>query len=180
MSNTSRFASLGTSGQVSGDALASAVAAMSGDELKAMLSEEQKAALAPAPEAPPAASGADDAKPKKKGKPENCNEDEDEDEGAPMAADRSTIVFASEHCKGRERLAADCIASFAKASGDEIVAFLAKQPMPDADASGEGNQELADIIRHNSANLGAGGDAVAPEANHGWDDVHKEVREMRG
>jgi hypothetical protein len=177
--STSRFAPLTKGAQVSAEALASAIAGMSADDLKASLTAEQLAALAPAPA--PAASEEDAGdKPKKAGKgkkdkmeAEDGEYDDEEDE--PMAQDRAAIVYASEHSQGRERFAADCLASFPTATGAQIVAFLAKQGKPEANAQApEGTAELAAAIRHNNANLGAGGGAE-PQADASaiWDKAIK-------
>lgn len=174
---TSRFASLAKGAQVSAEALASAIAAMSADDLKAQLSAEQLAALAPAPT--PAASEEDTGdKPKKmkgkKGDP-NCSDDEDEDDDEPMAQDRAAVVFASEHSQGRERFAADCLAAFPTATAKQITAFLATQNKREAkNEAPEGAAELAALIKHNNANLGEGG-APAPQADASalWDKAIK-------
>lgn len=160
---------------VSADALASAIAGMAPADLLAAMTDEQKAAL---PTPTPAASEDAGDKPKKmKGKKDKMESEdaEYEDEDEPMAQDRAAVVFASEHSQGRERLAAECLASFPGATASQITSFLAKQPKaePKAEAP-EGTAELASAIRHNNANLGEGGN-TAPQADASaiWDKAIK-------
>ena len=178
--STSRFAPLTKGAQVSAEALASAIAGMSADDLKASLTADQLAALAstPAPAASEEDAGDKPKKMKGKGKKDKMESEDaeyDDEEDEPMAQDRAAIVYASEHSQGRERLAADCLASFPTATGAQIVAFLAKQGKPEANAQApEGTAELAAAIRHNNANLGAGGGAE-PQADASaiWDKAIK-------
>lgn len=185
---TARFASLAKGAKVSADALASAIAEMSADDLKGALSAEQLAALAPAPTPAPAASEDAGDKPKKmKGKDKtsdpNCSDDEDEDDGEPMAkgaADTAPLATAAE-------IGNAFMAVFPSANASQILACIsitdrAKAAAPAASSEpDEGTAELAALIKHNASNLDSGAGSEGPKAkNHGWDDIHAEVRQLRG
>lgn len=181
---TSRFASLAKGAQVSAEALASAIAAMSADDLKGALSAEQLAALAPAPT--PAASEDAGDKPKKmkgKGKKDKMESEDaeydDEDEMEASAADTAPLATAAE-------IGNAFMAVFPSASASQILACIsitdrAKAAAPAvASEPDEGTAELAALIKHNATNLDAGGGEAPKAKNHGWDDIHAEVRQLRG
>lgn len=182
MSNTPANAGPDQRAMVSDALLQKALAGRSAEEITALLGTTAVSAIVAAqtPPAAPAASEEDAGdKPKKmKGKKDKMEAEDgeyDDEEDEPMAQDRAAIVYASEHSQGRERLAADCLASFPTATGAQIAAFLAKQGKPEANAQApEGTAELAAAIRHNNANLGAGGGAE-PQADASaiWDKAIK-------
>ncbi|WP_066112354.1 MULTISPECIES: hypothetical protein [unclassified Blastomonas] len=182
--STSRFAPLAKVGQVSADAIASAIASMSADDLKGALSAEQLAALAPAPT--PAASEDAGDKPKKmkgKGKKDKMESEDaeydDEDEMEASAADTAPLATAAE-------IGNAFMAVFPSASASQILACIsitdrAKAAAPAvASEPDEGTAELAALIKHNATNLDAGGGEAPKAKNHGWDDIHAEVRQLRG
>lgn len=184
--STSRFAPLTKGAQVSAEALASAIAGMSADDLKASLTAEQLAALAPAPA--PAASEEDAGdKPKKmkgKGKKDKMESEDaeydDEDEMEASAADTAPLATAAE-------IGNAFMAVFPSASASQILACIsitdrAKAAAPAvASEPDEGTAELAALIKHNATNLDSGAGSEGPKAkNHGWDDIHAEVRQLRG
>lgn len=172
MSNAANGLRLSARQQASGlsaEVLAIAIAGMAPSDLVANMTDEQKAAVTPP--APAASDEEAGDKPMKPKKGEKGYKDEDEDGDEPMAQDRSAAVFASEHTVGRERLAADCLAAFPSATASQITGFLAKQAKPEAKTeAAEGSAELAAAIRHNAANLGAGGEPE-PKADSSavWD-----------
>lgn len=185
--STSRFAPLTKGAQVSAEALASAIAGMSADDLKAQMSAEQLASLAPAPTPAPAASEDAGDKPKKmkgKGKKDDMEAEEaeydDEDDMKASAADTAPLATAAE-------IGNAFMAVFPSASASQILACIsitdrAKAAAPAASSeSEEGNAELAALIKHNAANLDSGAGSEGPKAkNHGWDEIHAEVRQLRG
>lgn len=185
--STPRFASLAKGAQVSPAALAAAIADMSADDLKGALSAEQMAALAPAPTPAPAASEEDAGdKPKKmkgKGKKKDMEaedgEYDDEDDMEASASNTAPLATAADIGNAFMKV-------FPSASASQVLACIAitdraKAAAPAAsNESEEGNAELAALIKHNASNLDAGG-AEAPKAkNHGWDEIHAEVSQLRG
>lgn len=82
---------------------------------------------------------------------------------------RVASVFASEHSQGRERQAADMLAT--SMSADEITGLLAKSPKVGASA---GDKMLDRLATTPSPDLGAGGGGESSEANSGsavWDRI---------
>lgn len=181
MSNTPAIAGTDQRAMVSDALLQKALAGRTPEQITALIGETAVSAIVAAqtPPATPAASEDAGDKPMKKGKGKKDKmESEDgeyDDEDEPMAQDRAAVVFASEHSQGRERVAAECLASFPGATASQITSFLSKQPKaePKAEAP-EGTAELASAIRHNNSNLGEGGNA-APQADASaiWDKAIK-------
>jgi hypothetical protein len=110
-------------------------------------------------------------------------------EGFAEANKRSSEVLASEHYTGREALAQTLLGNDKLSSG-EIIAALATAPKAaPAVAAGDDEENARASLREGLAaeqpaatseadELAAAADAKA--TNYGWDDVHAEVREMRG
>lgn len=184
-----------------------AIAELPTSDLLAELSDEQKAELsaalaAPAPEAaagmkPKDAECGDDGDEddatgetdpeeepgmKKKGKADA--------EPAADASDRVKAVAAAvandDTCKGKADLALQMLADddFAQLSASAMVKLLGKAPATTSHGSDEdgGKAMLAAIRAAGNASLGNADDSAAPqaEANHGWDNIHAEIRERRG
>lgn len=157
------------------DDLSATLASASTAQILAGMSGEQKAelaeTLAPAPKADePKAEENAEAKPKAEG-------DKPEPKAETPVGDRSAAVFASEHSKGKERMAGDLMASFPNASADEIIAHLAK-----AEASEDGGDDaMLEHIQHADDDIGeGGGEPAANDDNHGWNKAHQKVAKMYG
>lgn len=182
-----------------------ALAEMSVDDIIASLSDETKTALAAklSPEAnaaTPAAAG--DMPPKKKdGASEDGDEDDMDGEGDPPAKKSkaqaaisnasaherikavAAAVATDENCKGKAAMALDLLADdeFVGLSASGIVKMVAKGSAadagdPDAAARAHMRERLAAQQPETTAD---NGDAPKPAANHGWDDIHAELRERR-
>lgn len=182
---TTRFAGLGSRGQVSAEAVATAISAMSAEELLSHASEEARAELEASAGKPKAE---EPAKPEaKEREPKEPKEEPKSDASTAPTADRSAEVFASEHSQGRERLAADCLAAFPGASAAQIVTFLAKQPkggvQADDDAA-QGREMLDDMKKRGNAELGNHANSGAPDkrekAAKVWDRARKANSQTEG
>ena len=79
----------------------------------------------------------------------------------------AAAVFASDESNGRERMAADFMSHAPNASAEQVIAFLAKQPKPGAQAADDqatldaqdraaGEQMLAASVAAGNADLGSG------------------------
>lgn len=169
---------------VSADALASAIAGMAPADLLAAMTDEQKAALpTPAPTASEEDAGDKPKKMKGKGKKDKMESEDaeydDEDEMEASAADTAPLATAAE-------IGNAFMAVFPSASASQILACIsitdrAKAAAPAvASEPDEGTAELAALIKHNATNLDAGGGEAPKAKNHGWDDIHAEVRQLRG
>lgn len=92
---------------------------------------------------------------------------------------RLTAVLASEEFKGRETLAATLLGN-AELSADSVIAALKSAPKPVA-ADGDDAEFRAKMLaalENQGEDIGSGGDAPKA-ANHGWDDIHAEIRNDR-
>ncbi|WP_333837939.1 hypothetical protein [Novosphingobium sp.] len=191
-----------------GEMAATDILASLNDEQKAGLLAQLGAAPAPAP-APganasdmepdgnaPGEPGEDEkcskcSEPMKDGKCQKCAPDSSASAAAtdPVAQARAeeraryTAVMSSEHYAGREALAAKMLAND-KLSADDIVGMLAAAA-PSA-AGDEGDAAAGAAMLAAMKSLGnpdtshAGGGKPKAEANHGWDNIHAEIRERRG
>lgn len=182
------------------------LAELSADDLMASLSDEQKAGLSASLPAsnPPAASASEDGdeddvggdtdatcskckEPMKDGKCAKCEASASAEASDPVAAARAeersryTTVMASEHYQGREQLAQSMLAND-KLSASEIVSMLATAPKTTASASegDAGAGAVLEAIRSSNAALESSASNIpAQAANHGWGDIHAELRERR-
>lgn len=98
-------------------------------------------------------------------------------------AARFHAVLGSEHYKGREGFAAKLLKND-KLSAEEINGMLADAPAaaaaaPAGDDAKERERVLGALDKGQPEDLGTGGE-LKPEANHGWADIHAEVRASRG
>ncbi|WP_417615317.1 hypothetical protein [Parasphingorhabdus sp.] len=112
----------------------------------------------------------------------------DENPAQPVAADGAAIraeerarvaaVFASDDVKGREQAAAHLLSS-SDMPADGIVAILPKLA-PSADSGASAGQQMLDAMAQDGdVDTGIDAGAPKPAANHGWDDIHAEIRESR-
>lgn len=96
---------------------------------------------------------------------------------------RYTAVMSSEHYQGREALAAKMLAND-KLSADDIIGMLAAAAPGaagnDADAAAGASMLAAMKAFGNPDTTHAGSGKPKAEANHGWGDIHAEIRERRG
>jgi len=96
---------------------------------------------------------------------------------------RYTAVMSSEHYQGRESLAALMLAND-KLSADEITGMLSAATPgaagSDADAQAGAAMLAAMKSFGNPDTSHASGGSPKAEANHGWDNIHAEIRERRG
>lgn len=173
--STSRFASLAKGAQVSAEALASAIAGMSADDLKSTLSADQLAALTPAPA--PAASEEDAGdKPKKmKGKDKKKDmeaEDGDYEEEDDMSASLGGVhgLYAAISALAPTASLGEVAKVVALAEATFAGQSAAAAPANEPSEEGLGAAALASAIRHNNANLGAGGEpAASTDASAIWE-----------
>lgn len=94
---------------------------------------------------------------------------------------RWSTVLGAEQAKGREATAR-ALLSKTEMSAEDIIATLTDIPVAAASGDeGEGAAAvLAAITAAGNADLGAEGGDPPAVANHGWNDIHAEVRERRG
>lgn len=161
--STSRFASLAKGAQVSAEALASAIAGMSADDLKSTLSADQLAALAPAP-APAASEEEAGEKPMKKGKgkkkdmeAEDGDYEDDDDMSASLGGVHGLYAAISALAPSASLGEVAKVVALAETTfaGQPAAAAPAKEPSEED----QGAAALAAAIRHNNANLGGSGEA---------------------
>jgi len=131
------------------------------------------------------------SEPMKDGKCQKCAPDSNASAAAadPVAQARAeeraryTAVMSSEHYQGREALAAKMLAND-KLSADDIVGMLAAAAPgaagSDADAQAGAAMLAAMKSFGNPDTSHASGGSPKAEANHGWDNIHAEIRERRG
>lgn len=131
------------------------------------------------------------SEPMKDGKCQKCAPDSNASAAAsdPIAQARAEVhsrysaVMSSEHYQGREALAAKMLAND-KLSADDIIGMLAAAAPGaagnDADATAGAAMLAAMKSFSNPDTSHAGGGAPKAEANHGWDNIHAEIRERRG
>lgn len=131
---------------------------------------------------------------KKDGKCAKCEDEPEAGAGAGAGAsanDRVKAVAAAvasdDSCKGKADIALAMLADddFAGLSASAIIKLVGKTNAPTAsgDDAENGSKAMMDAIKaQQNANLGASGDITEPvqAANHGWNDIHAEVRERRG
>lgn len=129
----------------------------------------------------PEEDGDDEAKGKDKKKMSGKPKEGDDGKPDAAASERARVatVFASEHSIGRERLAADMLAT--SASAEDIVGILAKQPKASGDdaSSASAAAAILEALAKDNVDVGADGGASATEPNHGWAKIHDEVRARR-
>lgn len=127
--------------------------------------------------------------PMKDSKCKKCSTDASAEAAAedPVAAARAeerkryTSVMSSEHYKGRESLAATLLGND-KLSADEIITALASASasVSDGAADAEAGATLLNAMKAfgnpDTADAKTGNQQ---QANHGWSDIHAEVRERR-
>lgn len=115
---------------------------------------------------------------------------EGHDSGFKAANDRMNAVFASEHYAGREALAAKMLGK-PGLSAEDIIDVLASTPKAasselSAEEQRTAAEEAARTEMQAAIKNGGGGSDVGPdapprkEANHGWAEIHAEVRARRG
>lgn len=102
------------------------------------------------------------------------------DAAAIRAEERARIetVFASDDVKGREQAAAHLLSS-SDMPAEGIVALLPKLAPSADDGKSAGQQMLDQMAEDHIPDTGIDGGAPKPAANHGWDDIHAEIRESR-
>ncbi|MGQ2942920.1 MAG: hypothetical protein ACT6Q7_02845 [Blastomonas fulva] len=183
MSNAANGLRLSARQQASGlsaDVLAIAIAGMAPSDLLAAMSDEQKAAVTPAPAAASDEEASDKAmKPKKNKK---GSEDGDEDEGdKPMAS----VITDTKPLASSSEIGQAFMQIFPSASASQILACISvtdrakaatPAPAPAKEPSEEdlGAAALASAIRHNNASLGAGGEPAAnTDSSALWDKAIK-------
>lgn len=104
-----------------------------------------------------------------------------DDGGASIRAEeraRIATVFASEDVKGREQAAAHLLAS-SDMPADGIVSMLPKLNPSADDGKSQGQQMLDVMAEDRDADLGIDAGQPKPAANHGWGDIHADIREAR-
>ncbi|HEX5183593.1 MAG TPA: hypothetical protein VFW19_10635 [Allosphingosinicella sp.] len=180
-----------------------ALADVKTEDLIAGMSDEQKTALSAALAPPAPGASAKGGKNGNGAQPGNDPEDPDAEgggdgdeddkkmkkakaagvaEGQKAAAARVAAVAASEHFDGREKAAMKLLGSekFVNASAEDVIGLLAELPK-----GAEGDAGMLDALRaRHNPNLGTETDQASAEAakanNHGWADIHAEVRARRG
>lgn len=113
--------------------------------------------------------------------------------GFAAATNRMKAVFASEHFEGREASAAKLLTKDAlmSSSADDVsdlladmgktepVAAVTTEQQIEAAENG-GRQEMREELQKSkNSNIDPSAGVVQPAANHGWDDIHAEIRETR-
>jgi len=188
MSNTPAIAGTDQRAMVSDALLQKALAGRTPEQITALIGETAVSAIVAAQTPPVTPAASEDAgdKPKKmkgKGKKDKMESEDaeydDEDEMEASAADTAPLATAAE-------IGNAFMAVFPSASASQILACIsitdrAKAAAPAvASEPDEGTAELAALIKHNATNLDAGGGEAPKAKNHGWEDIHAEVRQLRG
>lgn len=169
---------------------------------------ELAASLAPQAAQPPASSASDTPDPKdepddskcskcseakKDGKCAKCDAEANANASAGASAsanDRVKAVAAAvasdESCKGKADIALAMLADddFADLSASAIIKLVGKTNAPTAsgDDGENGSKAMMDAIKaQQNANLGSSAEShvATPVANHGWNDIHAEIRDRR-
>lgn len=168
---------------------------------------ELAASLAPQAAQPPASGASDAPEPenepddskcskcseaKKDGKCAKCDAEANASASVGASAnDRVKAVAAAvasdENCKGKADIALAMLADddFADLSASAIIKLVGKTAAPTAsgDDGENGSKAMMDAIKaQQNANLSTNGEVTEPAkaANHGWNDIHAEMRERRG
>lgn len=166
-----------------------ALSEMATDDILAGLNDDQKAQLGakltPAAAAMPATPGDEPDDPTD---PVDNEDEEEMKNGKPMndckasaAHDRIKAVAASDAAKSNPAAALAILADddYADLNAAAVVKMVGLAGAPSASSDDDiGRQMLANMASTNP-DLGNGNDQPLQEANHGWDDIHAEIRARR-